>query len=325
MSPQPTSIFNISEINGTTHQLSSSALNLTSAIFLFLTFAFGLVVNTLYLWVLCFRMIKTITTTLFFHLILANLMVTFVFPFVAVYFIMESQWVFGSFLCKVINSFVSLGMYVAVFLLTLISVDRYCLVFHPHAYKRYINPRFASITCLLFWFLAFGLTSPYLVFRQVKYEDNITTCYNDYTLSGKLHERNVKWVLFSIRLSMGFLIPFSIITFCYVKIFIKMKRERLTRSNRPYRIILIAILSFFISWTPYHIWYGMSAEKDTFKQSVLRSLQLLSICLTCINSCFTPVLYLFIVESFKNIFKKSILAIIELVVNETFTSTNPPN
>ncbi|KAG9470544.1 hypothetical protein GDO78_017395 [Eleutherodactylus coqui] len=298
--------------------MSSSALNLTSAILLFSTFAFGLVVNTLYLWVLWFRMIRTVNTTLFFHLILANLMFSIILPFVAVYFIMEPHWMFGLFLCKLINSFVSLSMYVAVFLLTLISADRYCLVFHPHAYKKYRNPCSASITCLLFWVFAFGLTTPYLVFRQVRYEDNITICYNDYTLSGKWDKKKVKWILFSIRLFIGFVIPFSIITFCYAKIFIKMKRECLTRSNRPYRIILFAILSFCISWIPYHIWYGMSAEKDKFQQSVLRSLQVLSICLSCINSCFTPVVYLFIVESFKNIFKKSILAIIELVVNETF-------
>ncbi|XP_075696989.1 putative G-protein coupled receptor 33 [Rhinoderma darwinii] len=321
MSTQPTSNFNISATNGTTYRLSSSNLNLTSAILLFLTFAFGLVVNTLYLWVLCFRMIRNVNTTLFLHLILANLLLTFVFPFAAVYFIMEPHWVFGHFLCKLINSFVSLGMYVSVFLLTVISVDRYCLVFHPYAYKRYMNPRSASIMCLLFWALAFSLTTPYLIFRRVRYESNITICYNDYTLSGKWDHKTVKWVLFGIRLCIGFVIPFSIITFCYVKIFIKMKKEHLTRSSRPYRIILIAILSFFISWTPYHIWYGLSAEKDKIQQSVLRSLQVLSTCLNCINSCFTPILYLFIVESFKNMFKKSILAVIELVVNETLSNS----
>ncbi|XP_056400349.1 probable G-protein coupled receptor 33 [Hyla sarda] len=322
MSTQPTSNFNVSATNGATLQMSSSAFNLTSATLLFLTFGFGLVVNTLYLWVLWSRMSRTVNTTLFFHLILTNLMVTIVFPFAAVYFIMEPHWVFGPFLCKLINSFMSLGMYVAVFLLTIISVDRYCLVFYPHVHKRFMSPRSASVTCLLFWVLAVGLTSPYLVFRQIRYEDNVTICHNDYTLSRKWSEKRVKWVLFSVRLAMGFVIPFSIITFCYVKIFIKMKKERLARSSRPYRIILIAILSFLVSWTPYHIWYGMSAEKDKFPKSVLSSLQVLSICLMCINSSFTPLLYLFIVESFKNMFKKSILAIIELVVNETFTSTN---
>ncbi|XP_073426718.1 probable G-protein coupled receptor 33 [Dendrobates tinctorius] len=323
MSSQPAFNFNVSANNETAHKMSSSSFNLISAILLFFTFCFGLVVNTLYLWVLWFRMSRTVNTTLFFHLILANLMVTFVFPFAAVYFIMAPHWIFGLFLCKIINSFVSLGMYVTVFLLTVISVDRYCLVFHPHTHKRYMNPRSASITCLLFWILAFSFTTPYLMSRQVRYEDNITICHNNYTFSGKWDEKKVKWILFSIHLFMGFIIPFLIITFCYVKIFIKMKKEKLTRSSRPYRIILFAILSFFISWLPYHIWYGMSVEKDNFKESVLSSLQVLSTCLTCINSCFTPILYLFIVESFKNMFKKSILVAIELVINETFTSINP--
>ncbi|KAG8541905.1 hypothetical protein GDO81_028016 [Engystomops pustulosus] len=302
--------------------MSASTISLISGTLLFLTSAFGLVVNTLYLWVLWFRMVRNVNTTLFSHLILANLMVTFVFPFAAVYLIKDQNWILGLSLCKLINSLLSVGMYASVFLLTLISLDRYCLVFHPHGYKKYMNPRCASIICLLLWVLAFGLSTPYFIFRQVRYEDNVTICYNDYTLSGKWDEKKMKWVWFTIRLFFSFVVPFSIITICYVKIFIKMKRENLSRSGRPYRIIFIAIVSFFICWTPYHIWYGMSAEKDKFHPSILRSLQALSAGLACINSCFTPVLYLFIVESFKNMFRKSILAIIELVVNETFTSTN---
>ncbi|XP_075045971.1 putative G-protein coupled receptor 33 isoform X2 [Mixophyes fleayi] len=311
------SSFHFDTSNGTIHQ-PFTAPKIISSLLLLLTFVFGLFGNSLYLWVLWFRMRKTITITYFSHLILANLFFTLIIPFVAVYFMMEPHWMFGLFMCKIINAFVSFTMYTSVFVLVTISIDRYCLVFHPHWYKRHMNPRYASVICSCLWILALLFTSPYLLFRQIKYDNNVTICYNDFTFSGKWNGQQIKWGLFIVRLFVGLLIPFTIITNCYLQIFIKMKKEHLARSSRPYKIMIIAILSFFIAWTPYHIWYGMSVEKGRFQESTLRTLQVLSTCLSCINSCFTPILYLFIVESFKNMFKKSVVNIIELVINETF-------
>lgn len=101
-----------------------------------------------------------------------------------------------------------------------------------------------------------------------------------------------------------------------------MKRENLARSTRPYKIMCTAILSFFISWTPYHVWYGMTVEPGKFPETILEVLMILTILFTCIDYCLTPILYLFIVESFKNIFKKSLVALIELVLNETNSTAN---
>ncbi|XP_069597339.1 probable G-protein coupled receptor 33 [Ranitomeya imitator] len=313
--------FHSNTSDGPTHQ-TFSALSLTSAVFLLFTFVFGLVVNTLYLWVLGFRMRRSINTTWFFHLILGNLVFTIFIPFFTIYLIMKPRWVFGLIMCKIISSSVSLVMYQIVFVLTVISVDRYCLVFHPFWYRIYMTPRNATIICLFLWVLALLFTSPYLVSRQVKSENNITICYNDYTLSGLWNGQRLKWILFTTRLFLGLIVPFAVITVCYLKIIIKMSKEKLVRSNKPYKIICIAIISFFISWTPYHVWYGMSAAEGRFSESLLNGLHVLAIGLACINSCFTPVIYLFIVENFKLMFRKSLLDLIELVLSESFISPN---
>ncbi|XP_040182800.1 probable G-protein coupled receptor 33 [Rana temporaria] len=293
-----------------------------SSVLLLLTFVFGLIVNSLYLWVLWFRMRRTVNTTWFLHLILTNFFFTLLTPFLAVYFMMRPHWILGLFMCKFVNFFISVCMYGAVFILTTISLDRYGLVYHPHWYRKHMNPRKASLICAALWTFALLFSSPYLAFRNVKYKNNITICYNEYTLSGKLDERQIKWFLFGFRLLVGLLIPLCIITICYLSIFIKMKRENLARSTRPYKIICTAILSFFISWTPYHVWYGMHVEPGKFPEAILDFLQILTILFTCINFCLTPILYLFIVESFKNIFRKSLVAIIELVLIETNSTAN---
>ncbi|KAG9470545.1 hypothetical protein GDO78_017396, partial [Eleutherodactylus coqui] len=295
---------------------------MTSVGFLLSTFVFGLIMNTLYLWVLGFRMRTSVNTTWFFHFILGNLVFTLLIPFFITYIIMKPHWIFGLFMCKIINSFISLVMYLTVFMLTVISIDRYCLVFHPFWHRRHMKPQNATFVCLFLWFLALSFTSPYLVFRKLKSDNNKTICYNDYTVSGQWNGQRVKRIMFTARLFLGLVIPLAIITTCYLKIIIKISKGNLVKSNKPYRIICIAILSFFVSWTPYHIWYGLSAQQGRFPESLLNTWQTLATCLACINSCFTPVIYLFIVENFKTIFKKSLLEVIELALNEVVISAN---
>ncbi|XP_068098457.1 probable G-protein coupled receptor 33 [Hyperolius riggenbachi] len=299
-----------------------SAPTITSSVLLLITFTFGLVVNSLYFWVLCRRMRQTVNTTWFLHLILANFFFILLIPFVAVYLIMKPQWVFGLFMCKLVNSFVSVGMYGAVFLLTMISLDRYWLVFHPHWYRIQMNPCKASLICSALWMTSLLLSSPYLVLRQIENKNNLTICTNNYNMSREWTEQQIKWTLFSLRLIVGFIIPLVVITVCYLRIFIKMKRENLPRSTRPYKIICIAILSFFTCWTPYHMWYGMTITPDKFPKKSLESLQVLAISFACINSCLTPILYLFIVENFKNMFRKSVMALIELALHDSTISAN---
>ncbi|XP_077116165.1 putative G-protein coupled receptor 33 [Ranitomeya variabilis] len=289
--------------------------------FLLITFLFGLVINALHLWILCFRMRRNLNIIWFSHLILSNLIFIFVIPFLAVMFLYSPHWVLGEFMCKFLNFLLSLSMYGSVFFLTIISVDRYWLVFHPHFYRKHMHAHKSSVICLLLWGLAFLCGSPYLAFRRVHHEKNITICYNDYTLTGKqdvVYETKVKWVMLFLRLLGGFFIPLVIITICYLKIAFKIKKENFTKSKKPYKIITVAIISFFISWTPYHLSYGMSIEKGLFGETTLQALKVFATISACFNACFTPILYLFIVEKFKNIFKKSIVSIFQTVLNDAF-------
>ncbi|KAM3923164.1 putative G-protein coupled receptor 33 [Leptodactylus fuscus] len=288
---------------------------------LLITFLFGLVINTLYLWILCFRMRRNPNIFWFSHLTLCNLIFILVIPFLAVMILFYPHWVLGEFMCKFLNFLLSFSMFGAVFFLTVISVDRYWLVFHPHFYRKHIHARQSSIICLVIWGLAFLCGSPYLVFRKVRRETNVTICYNDYSLTGKPateQEVKVKWAILSIRLLVGFFIPLVIITICYLKIAFKIKIENFTKSKKPYKIISIAIISFFISWAPYHVWYGMSIHTKFFRETTLQALKVLAVVTACFNACFTPVLYLFIVEKFKDIFKKSILSIVQTALNDAF-------
>ncbi|XP_071969499.1 probable G-protein coupled receptor 33 [Engystomops pustulosus] len=95
---------------------------------------------------------------------------------------------------------------------------------------------------------------------------------------------------------------------------LKIRAGRLAKSRKPYALILIVVVSFFMSWTPYHIRNGMIVEKGKFPEDVLRILVLLTTVCSCVNSCLTPMLYLFIVDNFNKEFKKSVRLLIRSVI-----------
>ncbi|KAE8594265.1 hypothetical protein XENTR_v10019538 [Xenopus tropicalis] len=320
------SVSSVSEIyQNTTAQGSDTTVptaNILCTLILLITFLFGLVVNVLYLWILGLKMSKSVNTAMIFHLILVNLVFTMTMPLLSVYMLTFPQWILGDFMCKLVNSLLSLCIYTTVFFLTVISLDRYTLVFHPVWYRGHMNHRYASVTCILLWGFAALCSSPYFAFRQIRLlKDNKTAiCYNDYTLSGKWDGELLKWFMFGFRLVLGFLIPLSVISVCYLKLALRMKKENLARSNKPYRIIFIFITSFIMCWTPYYLWYGMSMEQEKFPKATLNVLMVMTICLICLYYCFTPVLYLFAVKNFKKEFRKSIMSLFESALTEAFRS-----
>ncbi|KAG6921787.1 G protein-coupled receptor 33, partial [Chelydra serpentina] len=114
-----------------------SAAHLAAAALLLPTFLVGVVGNGLYLWVLGLKMRRTVTTLWFLHLVSCYLLFTLLIPFFAVYVLMGFHWGFGTAMCKLLNTCISVGMFTSVFLLTLISLDRYTLTHHPIWYRHH--------------------------------------------------------------------------------------------------------------------------------------------------------------------------------------------
>lgn len=289
---------------------------------LFMSFLIGTITNGFYLWILKFKMKKTVNTLLFFHLILSYFMSAFTLPFVATTYLQNYHWSFGTFMCKVINSTLSLGMFTSVFFLSAISIDRYLLVLHPVWSQLHRTPRGASIIILGVWISAGALSMPYLLFRVThENSDRTVTCKNNYavfsneesekmeTLSQRIH-----LACFIGRFLVGFLLPFFVITFCYERISNKVKTRGRHKSNKPFRVMVTAIISFFVCWMPYHIYQGLTVTRN---QSLFLQLSLiLTLMTTSFNSLFSPTLYLFTGENFKKVFKKSILALFESTFSE---------
>ncbi|XP_056399884.1 probable G-protein coupled receptor 33 [Hyla sarda] len=240
-------------------------------------------------------------------------------PLLAAYVLRNPLWSFGSLICKLKNTLIDTCVLAAVFFLTAISLERFFLVYGPLWYRKNMNPCRASIFCLSMWGLAFLISSPYLVLCHIEQSGNITVCCSELIISWREGnpeklDRATAWGFFVFHFTLSFLLPFGLLTICYFLIGLKIRNNHLAKSTKPYKLILTVVVSFFVCWAPYHVRNGMIVEKGKFPEDVLQVLIVLSTCFTCVNSCFTPILYLFIVDSFKKEFKKSAQLLIGLVI-----------
>ncbi|XP_070263192.1 probable G-protein coupled receptor 33 [Myotis yumanensis] len=295
-------------------------------LFLFMTSIIGIISNGLYLWVLKFKMKRTVNTLLYFHLILSYFIATSIVPFITTSHLQDNHWSFGTVMCKVLNSILYMGIFASSFFLSAISVDRYLFTLHPVWSQLHRTPRWASIIILGIWISAAVLSTPYLVFRETYDEpEGKVTCQHSYEVP--TNRESKKWIhvaCFTSRFLLGFLLPFFIITFCYGRIANKMKKRSLFKSNKPFKVMMTAIISFFVCWMPYYVYRGSLLL--TKNQSLLLQLILLLVVITTsFNAVFSPILYLFIGENFKKVFKKSILALFESTFSEDFSPERTQN
>ncbi|XP_053866320.1 probable G-protein coupled receptor 33 [Malaclemys terrapin pileata] len=296
-----------------------SAAHLASAVLLFPTFLVGVVGNGLYLWVLGLKMRRTVTTLWFLHLVSCSLLFTLLIPFFIVSLLMDFHWVFGTAMCKLLNTCISVGMFTSVFLLTLISLDRYTLTHRPIwcRHNRTLPRAGKLVVCL--WLASFGLSAPYLAFRETRVlEGGRIICINNYAPSGDWNGvetqdlgRQVHLAVFIVRFLLGFLLPFCTIVVCYVHVGLKMKEKKLVWAGKPFKVMVAAMVSFFLGWLPYHLYHGLKLSNKEVPESVMGALLVIYTFTSCFNACFTPILYLFVGEKFWQVFSMSLLTLVK--------------
>ncbi|KAG6922447.1 G protein-coupled receptor 33, partial [Chelydra serpentina] len=270
---------------------------------------------------------RTVTTLWFLHLVSCSLLFTLMLPFFTVHVLLGFHWVFGMAMCKILSACTHLGMFSSVFLLALISLDRYTLTCRPVWSRRHRTLSWVRKLVLGVWLASFTLSAPYLVFPETwEVEGGRVICTSFYILSGDQDRAEKQaWrihaylVLFVVRFLLGFLLPFCTIAGCYGRMGLEMKEKGLARSRKPFKVMAAAVVSFFFGWLPYHLYQSLTLIKDV-PESLTDAFLLISILMFCFNVCFTPVLYLFVGQTFHQVFRTSLFTQVKAAFHEDLDS-----
>ena len=203
---------------------------------------------------------------------------------------------------------IQINFYCGIFLLACISVDRYMSIIHAVQMYSRKNPWVVQVSCLAVWLVCILLSIPDWLYLTVSFDSrrNKTECVYDYP------EPRASWHL-GFRLLyhvLGFLIPATIMVFCYTRILLRLCRgSQSMQKQRAMRVILALVVAFFISWTPYNI----TLMADTLQTNIISTsdssgcdtMTTLDITLTITSTlgymhcCVRPLLYAFVVVKFR--------------------------
>ncbi|XP_078480710.1 chemerin-like receptor 1 [Lampetra planeri] len=294
-----------------------------------LVFVLGVVGNGVVIWVTGFKMKKTINTVWFLSLAVADFLFTAFLPFSVAYTILDFHWPFGKFLCQLTSMINSLNMFASVYILMVISVDRYLSVVWPIWAQNSRSVHKASCVSLGVWVVALILSTPYFVFRDTGpsvFNPNVIICFNNFALSDDyrtLHLNPLQQFRYQAmiitRFLLSFVVPFTIIVFCYAAIIHRLRRNRTlaSQSSRPYKITAAIITAFFLCWSPFHVIaiMGIVPSNTTLASVITISVPIVT-SLAFINSCLNPLLYAFMGKDFKNKVRISLLKVLEAAFQE---------
>ncbi|XP_044274764.1 chemokine-like receptor 1 [Varanus komodoensis] len=289
-------------------------MTIVSMVIYSLAFLLGIIGNGLVIIITGFCMKKTVNTVLFLNLAIADFIFTFFLPLSIAQAALKFHWPFGRAMCKINNALAYLNLYASVYLLMVISMDRCISVRCPVWAQNHRTPQRAGFVALGVWTLALVLCSPNLHFRDTMPhpgKKGMIVCFNNYGHPAVNLLRHHAVVI--SRFIFGFVIPFSVIVACYGAIALRLRRDHLAQSSKPFKVITAVITAFFICWFPYHVFSFLELKYSGHAE--MRLLLAVGIPLTSslafINSCLNPILYVFMGHDFKEKLRRSLLSVFE--------------
>ncbi|XP_059192548.1 proteinase-activated receptor 1 [Centropristis striata] len=230
------------------------------------------------------------------NLACADLLFGLLLPFKIAYHYHGNNWIYGSFMCRVVTAAFYCNMYCSVLLMTCISIDRFLAVVYPMNSLTWRSPQTATAVCAAMWLLALGGVSPLLISGQTMYlsELHITTCH-DVQDVGKLQAYYLYF--FPIYSSIFFFIPLFFTVVCYVRIIQALAAANVENRSRKTRAVVMAVIVlvvFVVCFTPANIILMVHYVQLSHKSSDSSyQAYLLSMCAGSLSCCLDPVLYYF--------------------------------
>ncbi|MGH0171123.1 UNVERIFIED_CONTAM: hypothetical protein FKN15_060245 [Acipenser sinensis] len=286
---------------------------------------FGILENLLILWVIGFRVRRTVLSVWILNLAASDFLASLSLPFFAYFLAKGHTWTLGNTFCKIHSSMFFLNMFVSGLLLATVSVDRCLVVLYPVWSQNHRDVRLATRVCLGIWVLAIINTIPFYIFRDtIERVDGGIMCYYNYALYSSPDDDIESLCavrqdfLATSKFILSFLIPLLVIISSYTAVSLRIKRRNKRRSNRFFKLIAAVIVTFILCWIPYHIFSLLevtSRNQPNLKVIVGKYLPLVA-SLTFINCVINPFLYVFSCPDFTAKIRQSLTVVMESVLVE---------
>ncbi|CAL9683990.1 unnamed protein product [Knipowitschia caucasica] len=178
----------------------------------------------------------------------------FTMPLWINYYNQDHHWRLGPISCSIAGFFYYSNMYISIYLLCCISVDRCLVVTYPFRSKTHRTSRYAWLQCLGVYVVVT------LLHAMVLYCDNLTDAHDEVNGNDRCYETfpmTSNIVLFNlIRVGIGFVLPLLILALSYWKILATVGQSPglSAPAKRKVRLLSFGVIGIFsVCFAPYHI------------------------------------------------------------------------
>uniref|UniRef100_A0A8C1NKS9 B2 bradykinin receptor n=1 Tax=Cyprinus carpio TaxID=7962 RepID=A0A8C1NKS9_CYPCA len=263
------------------------------------------------------------------NLAAADLLLVLCLPFWAINSIDAFNWRFGSLMCKLVNTGIRMNMFCSIYLLVLVSGDRYIALAHALSRGRMRRPRCAKLNCIAVWVFGLILSIPTLHFRDTQLipELNIMACILNYP------SPNIGLLCDILLILLGFIVPFLVISYCTLKIIRALREQVINRFNaenterKATVLVLVVLMVFLLCWVPFYLVTLMDILMRfavfggcDFETAVDVSNQIFTY-LALSNSVLNPILYVIVGKNFRKKVKELMKQLTEKKNDSTSSST----
>ncbi|XP_048385605.1 neuropeptides B/W receptor type 1-like [Stegostoma tigrinum] len=272
--------------------------------------AVGLTGNTAVIYVILKApKMKTVTNMFILNLAIADELFTLVLPInIADYLLL--QWPFGELMCKLIISIDQYNTFSSIYILTVMSINRYLVVLATARSKKmsYRTYRAAKIVCLCVWLFVTVIILPFTIFGKIHDGEGRLQCVYVFPSPEILW-----WKARRIyTLLMGFTIPVSTVCILYSMMLLRLRNMRLNtntkaldKAKKKVTLMVVIILAVCLfCWTPYHVSTILALTTHIQQTTLIIGISYFITSLSYANSYLNPFLYAFLDDSFRRSFRK---------------------
>ncbi|XP_078054947.1 C-X-C chemokine receptor type 6-like [Mustelus asterias] len=255
-----------------------------------------------------YEKLKTVADVYMMNLAIADLLFLCTLPFWVVdgY----SGWIFGTYMCKIVNGTYTVNLYSCMLILTSVTINRFRAIVQATKTLNNKHKKNCSVlTCVGIWVFTIILALPEFILSETKIDPlNKIICKMDYPPnSGNIIKMGVRVT----QMVVGFLIPFIAMIICYSIIAKTLLQAKGFQKHKSLKIIVAVVVVFVICELPFNIVllvqtlqiYNEENASCEYSANVDYAI-IVTESIAYVHCCLNPILYVFLGVKFRNSFLK---------------------
>ncbi|XP_034994350.2 prolactin-releasing peptide receptor-like [Zootoca vivipara] len=237
-------------------------------------------------------------------------------PLTLAYIFEPRGWIFGSAMCYFVYFMQPVTVYISIFTLATIAVDRYIVIMHP--LRRRISLQLSAYMVLFIWILSCCLALPAMAhtYYVELHRQGVILCEEFW---GEQERQRQAYAL--CLLLVTYLFPLLAILISYFKIFLKLKNRVVpgcvtktqadwdrARRKRTFCLLVMVVVVFGVCWLPLHTFNLIrDININAIDPYYFSLVQLVCHWFAMSSACYNPFIYAWLHDSFREELKKLVV------------------